>query len=266
MRLAGLHPAQCRTTPARHSGRPDRALPGCCGIRLDQAGSRQHASPGLLALQEILGLLDPDGPASTDSAGVSAPPGSYFADLRALSLLVSAERPVRLRGRAQEPGPRTQRPRHAPGQLPAAPQSPGELGRRRACLERPHRQAAGRGSRTNARPRGPQAPGRVRLRLGPRDLRRTRLRPRPIEAVQPPAVREHWRRTWNFTWWSLLTSGNPGSIDNRLRAELDDLATALATTIDPSAPAGSTLGTAPLYLSRHPRRPRKPRTLTVTAG
>jgi hypothetical protein len=88
--------------------------------------------------------------------------------------------------------------------------------------------------------------------------------PRPIEAAQAPAVREHWRQTWNFTWWSLLTKDNPGSIYSCLRAELDALATALATTIDPAVPAGSTLGAASLYLSRYPRRPRKPRALTPT--
>ena len=90
--------------------------------------------------------------------------------------------------------------------------------------------------------------------------------PRPIEAAQPPAVQEHWRRSWNFAWWRLLTSDNPGSTYRCLRAELDALATALATTIDPSHPVDSTLGTAPLYVSRYSRRPRKPRTLTATIG
>ena len=80
------------------------------------------------------------------------------------------------------------------------------------------------------------------------------------------AVREHWRRSWNFTWWSLLTRDNPGSGYSRLRAELDVLAAALATTIDPAGPADSTLGAASLYVSRYPRRPRKPRTLTATIG
>jgi hypothetical protein len=56
----------------------------------------------------------------------------------------------------------------------------------------------------------------------------------------------------------------PGSGYSRLRAELDPIATALATAIDPSRPAGSTLSAAPLYVSRHPRRPRRPRTLTAT--
>ena len=57
-----------------------------------------------------------------------------------------------------------------------------------------------------------------------------------------------------------MTSDNPGSIYNRLRAELDALAAALATTIDPTRPADSTLGAAPIYVSRYPR---KPRTLTA---
>jgi hypothetical protein len=93
MRLAGLHPAQCRAdlAPGTH-GRP---LPPCCGARLDHAGPRQHASSGLLAFQDkILSLLDPDGPASTVSAGLPAPPGSYFADLRALSLLAYSTWPA----------------------------------------------------------------------------------------------------------------------------------------------------------------------------
>jgi len=55
---------------------------------------------------------------------------------------------------------------------------------------------------------------------------------------------------------------HPGSIYSRLRAELAPLATTLATAIDPSRPVGGTLGAAPLYVSRHPRRPRRPRTLT----
>jgi hypothetical protein len=80
-------------SPARGGTR--RALPGCCGARLDQASPGQHASSGLLALQDkILGLLDPDGPASMASAGVPAAPGSYFADLRALSLLIYSTWPA----------------------------------------------------------------------------------------------------------------------------------------------------------------------------
>jgi hypothetical protein len=83
---AGLHPAQCRADVA--PGRSSQSLPVCCGARLDHAGPRRQASPELLALQgKILRLLDPDGPASTVSAGMPARPGSYFADLRALGLL-----------------------------------------------------------------------------------------------------------------------------------------------------------------------------------
>jgi TniQ len=93
MRLAGLHPAQCRADTA--PGRNGRFLPQCCGARLDHSGPRQHASPGLLALQDkILRLLDPDGPASTVSAGMPASPGSYFADLRALGLLACSTWPA----------------------------------------------------------------------------------------------------------------------------------------------------------------------------
>ena len=95
MRLAGLHPVQCRTASALRGSGTRWALPGCCGARLDQPGPRQHASPGLLALQgKILGLLNPDGPARTANAGLPAPPGSYFADLRALNLLVYSTWPA----------------------------------------------------------------------------------------------------------------------------------------------------------------------------
>ena len=59
---------------------------------------------------------------------------------------------------------------------------------------------------------------------------------------------------------------NPHSGYRRLRAELDVLPAALAMTIDPSHPADSTLGTVALYVSRYPRRPRKPRTLAVVTG
>ncbi|MGH3194588.1 MAG: TniQ family protein [Streptosporangiaceae bacterium] len=91
--MAGLHPAQCRADPA--PGRNDRTPAECCGARLDQAGSRRQASPGLLAFQDkIFSLLDPDGPASTASAGMPASPGSYFADLRALGLLAYSTWPA----------------------------------------------------------------------------------------------------------------------------------------------------------------------------
>ena len=93
MRAAGLHPAQCRA--ATVPGRGSRVLPACCGARLDHAGPRQQASPDMLALQgKILRLLDPDGPASTVSAGMPARPGSYFADLRALGLLACSTWPA----------------------------------------------------------------------------------------------------------------------------------------------------------------------------
>jgi hypothetical protein len=487
MRLAGLHPAQCRTTtPARHGGRPDRALPGCCGARLDQAGSRQHASPGLLALQaKILGLLDPDDPASTATAGVPASPGSYFADLRALSLLAYSTWPaarhlspseeaaaatdrhaesVRRQESERRAGFPSSLARTAPPPLDslvsfglahiadrilvgsadearallrpllptatrdaartnwarwvtlsAVPCSEGlqaayepllrkftapfgqprgrarnvtaagrwgpenvpalipedwyqrhftsaagvslVLARRTAALRLVQMTAggslaeaahylgisAGDGSRakegrtyssagvvhSGARQQSDPSGFEAGLRSLARELsdpgtplvnyrqRRQALEnwaidepawdglitrlpdgavgrmpdlgdrrrqvasvyawvrvtfgepgfaPRPVEAAQPPAVREHWRQTWNFTWWSLLTSDNPGSIYNRLRAELDALATALATTIDPTVPAVRTLGAAPIYASRYPRRPRKPRTLMITAG
>ena len=91
MLASGLHPAQCRTqiTPDR------RRHPACCGARLDQDSRRRPASPGLAALQnKILGLLDPGGPAATLSAGMPAPPASYFSDLRALALLACSTWPA----------------------------------------------------------------------------------------------------------------------------------------------------------------------------
>ena len=89
--LAGLHPAQCRTEIAQGKGRH----PACCGARLDQDSQCRPASPGLIALQDkILGILDPDGPAATLSAGMPAPPASYFSDLRALALLACSTWPA----------------------------------------------------------------------------------------------------------------------------------------------------------------------------
>src|SRR6266704_1035345 len=91
MLAAGLHPAQCRAEIAQGTGRH----PACCGTRLDRDTQRRPASPGLIALQDkILGLLDPDGPAVTLSAGMPAPPASYFSDLRALALLACSTWPA----------------------------------------------------------------------------------------------------------------------------------------------------------------------------
>jgi hypothetical protein len=91
MLAAGLHPAQCRTQIAQGKGRH----PACCGARLDQDSGRRRAGPGLIALQDkILGILDPDGPAATLSAGMPAPPASYLSDLRALALLACSTWPT----------------------------------------------------------------------------------------------------------------------------------------------------------------------------
>ena len=89
--------------------------------------------------------------------------------------------------------------------------------------------------------------------------------PRPIEAAQPPAAQEHRRRSWNHTWWSLVTSDSPRSVYSVLRAELDKLAATLAAGIDPPHHGDAPLGTVPLYASRHPRRPRRQRTLDISA-
>ena len=91
MLAAGLHPAQCRTQIAQGRGRH----PACCGARLDRDSGCRPASPGLIALQDkILGFLDPDGPAAMLSAGMPAPPASYFSDLRALALLTCSTWPA----------------------------------------------------------------------------------------------------------------------------------------------------------------------------
>jgi hypothetical protein len=93
MSVARLHPAQCRA--ALTGAGAGRSLRACCGARLDDAGPRRKASPGMLELQgKILRLLAPDGPASTVSAGMPARPGSYFADLRALGLLTCSTWPA----------------------------------------------------------------------------------------------------------------------------------------------------------------------------
>jgi hypothetical protein len=93
MRVAGLHPAQCRAELIPSNG--GRSLPACCGARLDQARRGLRADTGLIALQaRILDLLRPDGPVSTLSAGLPAPPVRYFADLRALALLACSTWPA----------------------------------------------------------------------------------------------------------------------------------------------------------------------------
>ena len=73
MRAGTLHPSQCRT--ALDPGR-GRTLPTCCGTRLDHTPALRPADPELITLQhKILGLLGPDGPAHTLSAGRPGRPG-----------------------------------------------------------------------------------------------------------------------------------------------------------------------------------------------
>ena len=93
MRVPGLHPAQCRAELIPSNG--GRSLPVCCGARLDQARHDLRADTRLISLQaKILDLLRPDGPVSTLSAGLPAPPIRYFADLRALGLLACSTWPA----------------------------------------------------------------------------------------------------------------------------------------------------------------------------
>jgi hypothetical protein len=56
----------------------------------------------------------------------------------------AAARPARLRDRAHSPRPRTRRPRHAAGQVPAPPPGAGKLVHRRGHLDRANRAAASR--------------------------------------------------------------------------------------------------------------------------
>jgi hypothetical protein len=92
MRVAGLHPAQCRTEIVPSNG---RSLPVCCGARLDHTRNHRPAATRMIALQDrILALLDPDGPAITLSAGLPASSAAYFADLRALQLLACSTWPA----------------------------------------------------------------------------------------------------------------------------------------------------------------------------
>jgi hypothetical protein len=91
-RVAGLHPAQCRTELAPCRGR--HTLPDCCRARLDQPGGRRTAGPELIAVQDkVLNLLHPGGSALALSAGQPASPPRYFADLQAVGLLACSTWP-----------------------------------------------------------------------------------------------------------------------------------------------------------------------------
>ncbi len=91
-RVAGLHPAQCRTELAPGRGR--HTLPDCCRARLDQPGGRRTAGPELIAVQgKVLELLHPGGSALALSAGQPASPPRYFADLQAVGLLACSTWP-----------------------------------------------------------------------------------------------------------------------------------------------------------------------------
>jgi hypothetical protein len=92
MRAGALHPSQCRTALSPGTG---SALPTCCGSRLDHTPSLRPADPELITLQhKILGLLEPDGPAYTLSAGRPTDPARYFTDLQALALLTCSTWPA----------------------------------------------------------------------------------------------------------------------------------------------------------------------------
>jgi hypothetical protein len=98
MGVAGLHPAQCRSSnvPARlgHSRDPE-----ICGTRLDQIIEiPTRTAPGLdelLALQQRLdALLDPTGPATATGAGAESTIPRYLTDLRMTCALITASWPA----------------------------------------------------------------------------------------------------------------------------------------------------------------------------
>jgi hypothetical protein len=94
MRNNGLHPLQCRASPAVGKG---KRLPVCCGGRLDvaPASSSHLADTAVLGLQRrILDLLRSDRPETTTSTGQSIEPIRYLADLRLLTFLVNESWPA----------------------------------------------------------------------------------------------------------------------------------------------------------------------------
>ena len=60
--------------------------------------------------------------------------------------------------------------------------------------------------------------------------------PEPIEAAQPPEIREIWKRRRRSTIWARMHRSPPSPRYSSLRAELDTLATSLARTIDSARP------------------------------
>jgi TniQ len=94
MRVATLHPAQCRAQTNPGNG---RRLPACCGARLDFPTTQPPvpAAEALLDLQRrIVDLLHDDGPDLVTSAGQPTQPARYFTDLRVLTLLVNLSWPA----------------------------------------------------------------------------------------------------------------------------------------------------------------------------
>jgi hypothetical protein len=87
MRVAGLHPAQCRATISPGSG---LRTPTCCGARLDTpTGGDTDPGDTVIELQrQILTLLDPCGPDTVLSAGRVTTPRRYFTDLRTITALI----------------------------------------------------------------------------------------------------------------------------------------------------------------------------------
>src|ERR1017187_6350850 len=92
MHADALRPYQCRPSVNPGLG---RTLPRCCGARLDHTPALRPADPELITLQcKLLGLLTPEGPAHTLSAGWPATPDGYFTDLQALTLLACSTWPA----------------------------------------------------------------------------------------------------------------------------------------------------------------------------
>lgn len=62
------------------------------------------------------------------------------------------------------------------------------------------------------------------------------LAPRPIEAAQPPEIRETWKRRRRSAIWAQMHKSPPSPRYASLRAELDTLATSLARVTDSAQP------------------------------
>ncbi|MFI7642365.1 TniQ family protein [Nonomuraea sp. NPDC049400] len=94
LRVAGMHPAQCRSHGSNGTSGIIRGVPSICGARLDTPiGSITLPRETLILQDRISGLLASDGPTAVMSAGQTTEPARYFADLRLLTLLITLSWP-----------------------------------------------------------------------------------------------------------------------------------------------------------------------------